>query len=124
MKKVGLNFLILCLYCFPFGYFAIYTDFTKDSMMGYLIMAIATSIIAFIGKYSNNVLALIIGNILSVIVSYYFLGNIITDDLRMYIKVTTPHTFLIWHSLLNLIPQLFAMRSADKYKKRKINNTK
>lgn len=116
MKKVGLNFLILCLYCFPFGYFSIYTDFTKDSMMGYLIMIIITSTIAFVGKYSNNVLALIIGNILSVIVSYYFLGKIITDDLQMYIKVTTPHTFLIWISLLNLIPQLFAIRFADQYK--------
>ena len=119
MKKAGLNFLILCLYCFPFGYFSIYTDFTERSMLGYLIMIIITSTIAFGGKYSNNVLSLIIGNILSVIVSYYFLGKVVNDDLRAYIAVVRPHTLLIWVSFLNLIPQLFAIELADKYKERK-----
>lgn len=58
MKKIGLNFLTLCLYCFPFVYFSIYTDFTNGSMIGYLIMIIITSIIAFEVKCFNNVFVL------------------------------------------------------------------
>lgn len=117
MKKLGLNFLIICLYCFPFGYFSIYTDFTKDSIMGYLIMAIVTSTIAFLGKYYNTVFAIIIGNIISVIVSHYFLNKIITYELRIYISAVTPQTLLILTSVFNLIPQLFAVKLAGKYSK-------
>ncbi|MBU3103996.1 hypothetical protein [Clostridium gasigenes] len=119
MKKIGLNFLTLCLYCFPFVYFSIYTDFTNGSIIGYLIMIIITSIIAFEVKCFNNVFVLIIGNILSAIISYFFICNIINEQWNTYFKPLMPYQLLILVSLLNLIPQLFAIKLAGKYKERK-----
>lgn len=115
MKKIGLNLIIFCLYCFPFVYFSMYKDFTDGSMIGYLIMIIITSTIAFWSKYFSNIFVLITGNILSVIISYSFISNIVDEQWSTYFKPLVPYQLLILVSLLNLIPQLLAVKFAGKY---------
>ncbi|TQR19464.1 hypothetical protein FG384_12520 [Psychrobacillus vulpis] len=125
MKKIGLSILFICIYCFPFVYFSMYQDFISGSMMGYIMMVIITSLVAFFSRFSNNISAIIIGNIVSTIISYYCMRNMI-DNERWggYFKPLTPTHLLYLISLLNLIPQFMAMKLASKYKIRKTPKSK
>lgn len=120
MRKIVSGILIVCLYCFPFVYFSMYQDFANRSMLGYLIMIVATSLIAFLGKLFSSSNPLIIGNILSVIVSFYFISEM-TGNERWggYFKPLAPYHLLILVSFLNLIPQFFTIELA-KYIKKKL----
>jgi len=120
MRKIVIGILIVCLYCFPFVYFSMYQDFSKRSMLGYLLMIVVTSLLAFFGKLFSNSISLIIGNVLSVIISFYFISEI-TGNERWggYFKPLTPYQLLILVSFLNLIPQFFAFKLANRHKKEK-----
>ncbi|MDM5358353.1 hypothetical protein ABIE66_002099 [Peribacillus sp. B2I2] len=117
MKKIGISILIVCLYCFPFVYFSMYQDFANSSMFGYLIMIVATSLLAFFGRIFGNSIPFIIGNIVSGIVSFYFISEMAGNERwGGYFKPLTPNQLLIFVSFLNLIPQLLVMKLANKYK--------
>ncbi|MED3912878.1 hypothetical protein P4597_27745 [Peribacillus simplex] len=117
LRKIVIGILIVCLYCFPFVYFSMHQDLANRSMLGYLIMIVVTSLLAFFGKLFNNSISLIIGNILSVIISFYFISEM-TGNERWggYFKPLTPYQLLILVSFLNLIPQFFAMKLANRNK--------
>ncbi|WP_419962310.1 hypothetical protein [Psychrobacillus sp. BM2] len=118
MRKIVIGIIIICLYCFPFVYFSMHLDFANRSMLGYLFMIIVTSLLAFFGKLFSKSISLIIGNILSVIISFYFISEM-TGNERWggYFKPLTPYQLLILVSFLNLIPQFFALMLANRYKK-------
>ncbi|MDA1677423.1 MULTISPECIES: hypothetical protein [unclassified Bacillus cereus group] len=121
MRKLIVIILIVCLYCFPFVYFSMYQDFANGSMIGYVIMVIGTSILAFFSKLFSNTIPFIIGNILSIIISYYFLYKM-ESELgvswhRGYFKPFTPYQLLLLVSLLNVIPQFLVMILVKKHKK-------
>ncbi|PAD34902.1 hypothetical protein CHH56_12120, partial [Terribacillus saccharophilus] len=62
---------------------------------------------------------LIIGNIISVIISFYFINEMSwNEEWGGYFKPLTPNQLLIFASVLFLVPQLFAMRLAKKLKDR------
>jgi 4-hydroxybenzoate polyprenyltransferase len=92
-----------------------YQDYANRSLRGYLIMIIVTSLLAFIGKYSNNTLALIIGNIISAIVSYYFSSKMKGIEYWDFYKMP-PSMLLVIVTILNLIPQFLAVKLANKLK--------
>ena len=117
MRKIIIGILIACLYCFPFVYFSMHQDFVNGSMFGYLIMIVVTSLLAFLGKRFSNLIFLIIGNILSVIISFYFISEM-TGNERWggYFKPLSPYQLLILVSFLNLIPQFLTIMIADKRK--------
>lgn len=121
VRKLIVTILIVCLYCFPFVYFSMYQDFTNGSMLGYVIMVIGTSILAFFSKFFSNTIPLIIGNILSIIISYYFLYKMEVEfDVswhRGYFKPFTPYQLLLLVSFLNVIPQFLVMILVKIYKK-------
>ncbi len=121
VRKLIVTILIVCLYCFPFVYFSMYQDFTNESMLGYVIMVIGTSILAFFSKFFSNTIPLIIGNILSIIISYYFLYKMEVEFgvswHRGYFKPFTPYQLLLLVSFLNVIPQFLVMILVKKYKK-------
>jgi|SRR5690625_327467 len=123
MKKLIISLLIIGLYCFPFVYYAMYQDFSSASMHGYLIMIIATAILAFSGKFFSNTIPFIMGNIASAIISFYFLYNKeVTLGIGWdggYFKPLTPYQLLLLVSFLNLIPQLIIMKLANEMKKRR-----
>ncbi|MGE7997575.1 hypothetical protein ACQKOF_02620 [Lysinibacillus sp. NPDC093190] len=124
MRKIVIGILIVCLYCFPFVYFSMYQDFANRSMLGYLMMIVMTSLFAFLGKFLCNSIPFIIGNIVSAVISFYFIGKM-EDTLEIgwdggYFKPFSPSQLLVIVSVLNLIPQFFAMKLANRYK----NNVK
>ncbi|NHM34072.1 hypothetical protein [Neobacillus terrae] len=121
MKRLGSGILTVILYCFPFVYFSMYQDFVNRSMFGYLIMIVATSLLAFFVKYFCNSIPLIIGNILSTIISFYFIDRM--EDSKGigwdggYFKPFSPSQLLVVVSFLNFIPQYIAMTLANKVRK-------
>ena len=124
MRKLIINILIVLLYCFPFVYFAMHLDFTNGSMLGYLLLIVGTSILAFFGKYFSNAVPIITGNIASVIISFYFLYKV-ESTLGVgwdagYFNPVSPYQLLILVSLLNLIPQFVVMMLTDKITKRRL----
>jgi hypothetical protein len=119
MKKIIVGILIVCLYCFPFVYNSMYQDFANRSMLGYLLMLMATLLLAFLGKLFSSSIYLIIGNIISIIISFYFINEMSwNEEWGGYFKPLTPNQLLIFASVLFLIPQLFAMWLAKKLKDR------
>ncbi|KQL35312.1 hypothetical protein AN959_10290 [Psychrobacillus sp. FJAT-21963] len=122
MRKIGITILMAILYCFPFVYFSMYQDFANRSMLGYLIMIVVTSLLAFFGKFFSNSIPFIIGNILSVITSFYFIHEMTGNERwNGYFKPLTTYQLLMLVSFLNLIPQFFALNLANKYKN-KVND--
>ncbi|BAC12210.1 hypothetical protein [Oceanobacillus iheyensis HTE831] len=111
--------IILCLYCFPFVYFSMYIDFTNNLLPGYLIMVVSTAILAFISKFFRNSFIIILGNILSLIFSLYF-TSLLADNNHWngYFKPLWPYQIVILVTILNLIPQLIAMKLASKLRKK------
>jgi len=120
MRKLIISILIVFLYCFPFVYFSMHQDFTNGSMLGYLIMIAGTSILAFFSQYFSNTIPFIVGNIASVIISFYFLYKMeITLGVGWdggYFKPLTPNQLLLLVSILNLIPQFLVMWLANRIK--------
>lgn len=97
-----------------------YNDFKTGSMMGYLLMIIITSLLAFYGKRSNHTRAIIIGNLASALVSYYFISTMSGDSRwdGIYFKPFGPTIVFIWVSFLNLIPQFISMKLAVTLKRK------
>lgn len=94
-----------------------YQDFINRSMVGYVIMIVATSLLAFFGKYYVNSIPMIVGNILSGFISFYFNSKMMGNDgWDGYFKPLTPNHLLIVVSFLNLIPQFIALKIAKRYK--------
>lgn len=117
MKKIVIGILIACLYSFPFVYFSMYQDFKYRSMRGYLLMIVATFLLALLGKFSSNFTPLILGNIVSGIVSFYFNSKMMgIDRWNFYFKPFSPSTLLVIVIVLNLIPQLLGVMLANKIK--------
>ena len=116
MKKIGIGIFIVILYCFPFAYFSMKQDFANRSMIGYLVMIVATSLLAFLVKNFCNSIPFIIGNILSTMIPFYFNGKM-ADTVGWdggYFKPFSSSQLLVVVSLLNLIPQYIAMILANK----------
>jgi hypothetical protein len=90
---------------------------TKTSLTvqsgGYLLMVIIISLLAIFGKLFCNSIPLIIGNVISVIISFYFINKMTgIENWDFYFKPLTPSMLLILVSVLNLIPQLLAIKIA------------
>ena len=118
MKKI-IGILIVCLYCFPFVYYSMYLDFIDSSMRGYAIMIAATFLLAFSGRLFSHPAFLIAGNILSALISYYFIGTMDdSDHWGGYFKPLYPEHLLILVSFIILIPQVIAFSLAGKFRKR------
>ncbi|WP_047984360.1 hypothetical protein [Ornithinibacillus californiensis] len=126
MKKPWIGIVIIIFYSIPFAYFSLYQDFTNRSLVGYLIMVLITAILAFFGQYFSSFIPLIIGNILSTLVSIYVyleLGN--TEGLdEGYFKPFYPLQLIIVLSVLNLVPQFFAAFFAHVKKTKKVTGEK
>lgn len=87
-------------------------------------MIVMTSLFAFLGKFLCNSIPFIIGNIVSAVSSFYFIGRM-EDTLGIgwdggYFKPFSASQLLVIVSVLNLIPQFLAMMLANGHK----NNVK
>ncbi|WPK11692.1 hypothetical protein R6U77_17645 [Lysinibacillus louembei] len=110
MGKAIKGIAIICLYCFPFVYFSMYQDFTHHSMLGYILMIVVTVGLAYIAKRYGYIKFVIIGNLISAIVSYFFIGTMAeNENWGGFFKPFSPEGMLLLASCLNIIPQLLAM---------------
>ncbi|MFD0051880.1 hypothetical protein ACFVHQ_21735 [Actinomycetes bacterium NPDC127524] len=119
MRNLLFSILIVSLYCFPFVYFAMYQDFSHWSMLGYLIMIIGTSVLAFFCRCFSSTTTLIIGNIGSAIISLYFVHKMAGSFGGRWDGYFTPvssYQLLLLVSALNLIPQFCIMKLASRGK--------
>lgn len=124
MKKVAVYSLIICFFIFPYAYFSLFQDFNSSSMKGYLLLLVISIILAFFGGLTNNSIAVLIGNILSFIISYYFNSKMINiDSWDGYFKPIGSIRFLVVVSVLNLIPQLVAIKYAKSQNKKRKERT-
>ncbi|MCP8970080.1 hypothetical protein [Ectobacillus ponti] len=111
MKKIPI--FIICLYCFPFVYVAMYQDFQHRSMLGYLLMVTATPLFAFCGTFFGNTKIPIAGNLLSAASSLYWISRMMgVVGWDGFFKPLTPQLLLAAVSVLNLLPQLLAIKLA------------
>lgn len=95
-----------------------YQDYAYSSMIGLLVMIIVPIILAFVGKYFSGYIPLILGNIASAFVSYYFVTQMSgVERWGGYFKPFTPFQFFIGSSVIDLIPQGLAVGLAIKKKK-------
>lgn len=118
MRKLVIGILIVCLYCFPYVYFSMYQDFANGSMLGYILMITVTSLLAFCGKWYSNSIPVVMGNIVSAIVSFYLIGEIAGNERwDGYFKPLSANQLLILVTILNLIPQYLIMKLANRHKK-------
>jgi hypothetical protein len=76
-------------------------DFANRSMIGYLILIVATSLLAFLVKFFCNFIPFIIGNMVSTMISLYFISSMADtvgwDD--GYFKPFSPSQLLVVVSL-------------------------
>ncbi|RFU60488.1 hypothetical protein D0466_21650 [Peribacillus glennii] len=115
MEKKVISILIICLYSFPFAYYSMYQDYANHTMIGYLLMIVATSLLASFSKFFCNSIPLIIGNVISGIASCYFLNNLAgNEQWSGYFKPLTASQLLVLVSLINIIPQVIAFKIAKK----------
>lgn len=113
MSKIGVGSVLLLLYCFPYVYFSMYLDFANRSMLGYLIMVAVTGLIAYISKSFGCSIIFLIGNIITGMVSFYFINEMTgVGNWDVYFKPLKPSALFIVASVLNLIPQFAAIKFA------------
>lgn len=80
-------------------------------------MIVSTSILAFMGKLYSNSITILLGNIVSGIISFYFISKMAGNEHRGgYFKPLTPYQLLLLVTLMNVIPQFFTMKLANTYK--------
>ncbi len=75
MKKAVVSLVIIALFCVPFAYLALKTDFEQASMIGYIPLIGASIVLSVIGTKYNCIPAVVVGNIVSLIVSYYYVSH-------------------------------------------------
>lgn len=110
MSKKFSSLIIVILYGFPFVYFAMYQDYTKFTMVGYVLMIAASSFLAFLSKRYSYTSIAVVGNILSFLVSFYFVHQLADDSLwYSYFKPFSPTQVLIMVSYLNTVPQTITL---------------
>lgn len=107
MKKIVINIIIVLLFCFPYAYLALKTDFEQASMIGYIPLIGASIVLSVIGTTFKCTPSVIVGNIASLIVSYYFVSHYSGGDRwEGYFKPFDSTIMLYIISILNIIPQL------------------
>jgi hypothetical protein len=117
MKKIILGVLVVSFYCFPFVFNSMKNDFDHRSMSGYLLMVLVTTLLAFLGKYFCNSIPIIVGNIVSMLVSFYFKSTMDGGWDEGYFKPLSATQLIVLVSILNLIPQYIAISIANGLKR-------
>lgn len=109
MKKWWIGLAVLGGYCIPFVYLALLEDFRTGTLLGYLLLLVGFTVLAFIGQRWGHLLFVIAGNVLSYFISVYAAGQTDAYGFEGYFKPLTAEQLILFVSLLMLIPQLIAI---------------
>ncbi|WP_230199460.1 hypothetical protein [Bacillus ndiopicus] len=84
-------------------------------------MIVATALFAGLSKKYSHISIIFIGNIVSLVVSYFFIGTM-AENVRWdgYFKPLTANKFLILIGILNIIPQLVVIKFVKKKCRRQV----
>ncbi|MEC1179798.1 hypothetical protein P9B03_14965 [Metasolibacillus meyeri] len=92
-----------------------YQDFTNQSMLGYVLMIVVTIVLASIGKRQGYISCVVLGNIASMIVSWFFISTMAeNENWGGYFKPLSPNEMLLFVSCLNIVPQLLTILFTNK----------
>ncbi|MEJ8303558.1 hypothetical protein [Saccharibacillus sacchari] len=105
MGKYPWSVLIVIVYALPFVYFGMQQDYGHQSPIGYVAMVAVMGLLAFASMKLGSVYALLIGNIASFAVSFYFVGKMQGDTLDAFFKPLSAEQTLIFVSVLMLVLQ-------------------
>ena len=113
--KNALAIVAMLGYACPFVYGAMFIDYSSWSMAGYAIMLVVTPVLAVISSKAWGVKAVVFGNMLTFIVSYYFVGRI-EDVARWggYFTPLTPVQLLVFVSVCITLFQLVVVKLTTK----------
>lgn len=106
MGRYPWSVLIVIVYALPFVHFGMQQDYSHQSPIGYVAMVAAMGLLAFASIKVGSVYAILIGNVASFAVSFYFVGKMKGDTLATFFKPLTPEQALIFLSILMLILQV------------------
>ncbi|OIN67223.1 hypothetical protein BLD48_06245 [Exiguobacterium sp. KRL4] len=109
MKKWWIGLAVLAGYCIPFVYLALLEDFKTGTLLGYLLLLVGFTVLAFTGQRWGHLLFVMAGNVLSYFISVYFAGQTDAYGFDGYFKPLTAEQLILLVSLLMLIPQLIAI---------------
>ncbi|WP_214767321.1 MULTISPECIES: hypothetical protein [unclassified Exiguobacterium] len=109
MKKGLIGLIVLIGYTVPFVYFALLEDFKTGTLLGYLLLLVVFTALAYVGHRFSHLLFVVVGNLVSYFVSVYFAGQRKGFGWDGYFKPLTAEQLILFVSLLMLIPQLIAV---------------
>ncbi|WP_114570085.1 hypothetical protein [Exiguobacterium flavidum] len=108
------------VYAAPYGFFALYLDWTTGTMIGYLGL-LAPLAIAYASGRVKTLTPLVLGNVLSYAISYYEIGRM-GDEWAGYFSPLAPETLLIVLTLFGVLIQALIWLSA--WSREKVKQTK
>lgn len=108
MKYYIWQILTLSIYCFPYIFVAMYVDYTYWTMLGYALFIVPV-IVAYRSRRAFGISVLVTGNLLSFLVSYYFIVQMTGNEMwDVYFTPLSPVQLLILVSVIHLVPQCIA----------------
>ena len=109
MKNGLVGLIVLVGYTVPFVYFALLEDFKMGTLLGYVLLLVVFTALAYVGQRFSHLLFVVVGNLVSYFVSVYFAGQRNDFGWDGYFKPLTAEQLILLVSLLMLIPQLIAV---------------
>lgn len=114
MKNKALNMLIILGYCVPYAFLSMYEDITNRSMLLYCVMIVAMGLLCWATIKRNNIYLLVVGNILSCVVSCICINIFRTEKWSWYFKPFTAIQLAIVISAVALIIHVLAWVASKK----------
>lgn len=120
-----LYILILVVYLgSPSAFYAMYFDYKYGTILGYLLMIIVLSILAYSCSMLDNKFLFFMGNILSFCMSFILNLNMdINTDWGYFFAPLQTYQLLILITILNLIPQLIIVKIISEENKKDAKNS-
>ena len=111
----SIKVLMLLLYSIPYGYLAMKGDANSGTMIFYGLMIVGFGILCRTAIRTNNTIILIIGNILSFILSYILTSRYLpSEEWSWYFKPTTPIVLLLLITIVSFIIQIIFIFNFNK----------
>ncbi len=109
--------LLLITSSFPYIYFAMSQDIINNSIKGYLFLVLCIFATSLYGRYKRLTKIVVIGNIISTVISYWFVQmDIISKAWQSihYFKPFTVNQFFICMVIMSILVQMIAVKIIDK----------
>ncbi len=113
-NRVVQTVLLLLGYCIPFAFLGMYGDVSYYTMWLYALLIAGMGLLCWGCIKFKNLLALVLGNILSAVVSIICVRAFIPSDLEWYFKPLTSSSTAILLSAAAFIIQFIIWKAAAK----------